>query len=375
MRRRIIFGIILVLVLVAAVRLVRMRKGQLMSQRASTVAMVPVQTGQVTQGEFSAERVCYGIISSDRQASVRARVGGEVSRILIREGEAVGKGNIILEIDGTAAEPMAGRLATTTAIANLNRSVTGMGQTRANLKSTRDNDRMLFENEAISAQQMEASENRYVEAGVQLAALQSELAGQKVQLAAFTVRAPFAGVVAGVQVQLGDIVAQMQPVVRVEDPSPCKVTATVCADDLARMAVGSPATLVLNGATMTAAVSRIHPSLGATGTGKIDITMAELPFGLPLGSSVEVHIAVDVMPNAMLVPASAVLEGVSQTRVHVIESDTVRVVSVDVLARSGAMTAVHGELSPGDKLVMGSDSLLMRMANGVHVSARGPAHE
>jgi RND family efflux transporter MFP subunit len=344
-----------------------------MSQRASVATMVPVMTGQVTQGDFSAERVGYGVIRSDRQASVRARVGGEVSRILVWEGEAVEKGDTILEIDGTSDAPLAGRLATTTAIENLNRSVIGMRQSRSNLKSTLDNDRMLYKNEAISAQQMEASENRYNEADVQLASLQSELAGQKVQLSLFTLTAPFDGVVAGVQVQIGDIVSPMQPVLSVEDPSPCKITVSVSSSDIGRMEVGSPATLVHNGATLPATIDRIHPSLGATGTGKIDIILEALPFGLPLGSSVEVRLAVDVMPNVLLVPANAVLEGVKQTRVHVIESDSVRVVPVDVLARSGNVTAVRGDLSPGNNLVLGSDSLLMRMANGVHVSPRGAA--
>ena len=77
------------------------------------------------------------------------------------------------------------------------------------------------------------------------------------------------------------------------------------------------------------------------------------------------------MPDVLLVPASAVLEGVKQTRVHVVEGDTVRVVGVDVLARSGNVTAVQGNLPPGTNLVKGSDSLLMRMANGVHVTPRG----
>ncbi len=375
MRRRIIFGVILIVVLVSAVRLVRTRKAQLMSQRPSPVAMVPVMTGQVTRGDFAGESVSYGVIRSDRQANLRARVGGEVSRILIREGEAVAQGDLILELDGTSESPQAGRLATATAIKNLNKSVSGMRSTLANLQSTRDNDRMLYKNKAISAQQMEASENRYNEASVQLAALKSELAGQEVQLSLFSVTAPFDGVVAAVQVQIGDIVAPMQPVLQIEDPSPCKITATVSAADMGRMSLGNPATLVHNGATVAAAIDRIHPSLGATGTGKIDIILETPPFGLPLGSSIEVRFGVDLMDNVLLVPVNAVLEGVSRTRVHVIEADTVRVVAVDVLASSSSVTAVQGALNTNDILVLGSDSLLMRMANGVHVSPRGQSHE
>jgi RND family efflux transporter MFP subunit len=371
MRRRIIFGVIIVIVLVSAVRLVRTRKAQLMSQKASTVAMVPVKTGQVTRGDFLGERISYGVISSERQAGVRARTAGAVTQILAREGDMVSQGDTILELDGTTEAPQAGRQATAKAIENLKRSVAGMNQTRANLKSTRDNDRMLYENNAISAQQTEASENRFNEAGVQLASIKSELAGQEMQLSLFTVTAPFDGVIAAVQVQIGDIVAPMQPVLNIEDPSPCKITATVSSSDLTRMKAGNPATLVHNGVSINATIGRLHPSLGKTGTGKIDITLEKTPFGLPLGSSVEVRLGVDIMSDVLLVPANAVLEGVETTRVHVVESDTVRVVAVEVLASSGNISAVSGDLKPGNNLVLGSDSLLMRMANGVHVAPLG----
>lgn len=373
MRRRIIFIVILILVIISAVRLVRTRKGQLMSQRVTQVATVPVYTGVVGFGDFSGERICYGVITSDRQAVVRSRVGGEVSQILAREGDPVTQGDTLLELDGTASAPLANRAAISTAVANLQRSVEGLRRTRKNLKSILDNDRMLRENDAISQQQVEMSENRYEEAGVQLSALRSELAGQKAQLAQFTLRAPFDGVVGHVQVQLGDITTPMQPLFRVEDPSPCKIVATVAARDLARVQAGGTATLVSGGQEIQAVIARIHPSTGMAGTGSVDVILENTPFGLPLGASVEVRLKVDALSGVLMVPTGAVLEGVEITRVHVIESDTVRVVPVEILAVSDDVMAVKGDLSAADQLVLGSDSLLMRMANGVHVSPRGDA--
>ena len=371
MRRRIIFGVLIVLVLVSAVRLVRMRKAQLMGQRVSAVATVPVKTGQVSLGDFSGEQVSYGVITSDRQAVVRSRIGGEVSHILAREGDMVSQGDALLQLDGTSGAPLANRAAISTAVANLERSVEGLRRTRTNLKATLDNDRMLRENDAISQQQVEMSENRYEEAGVQLAALRSELAGQKAQLALFTVKAPFDGVVGIVQIQVGDVAAPMQPLFRIEDPSPCKIVATVSSRDLPRIQPGAAVTLVSNGQYQQAQIGRIHPSVGSAGTGSVDVFVDTPPFGLALGSSVEVRLAVDVLPRVLMVPANAILEGVQISRVHVIQSDTVKVVPVQILATSGEVTAVEGDLSPEDQLVVGSDSLLMRLANGVHVSAQG----
>ncbi len=371
MKRRIIFGIILILIVVSAVRLVRLRKGQLMSQRVSTVAMIPVNTGQVSLGDFAGEQISYGVITSERQAVVRSRIGGEITRILAREGDQVAQGDPLLELDGTSAAPLANRAAISTAIKNLERSVTGLRRTRKNLKATLDSDRLLRENDAISQQQMEMSENRYEEAGVQLSALSSELAGQKAQLALFTISAPFDGVVGVVNVQLGDVAAPMQPLFRIEDPSPCKIVTTVSARDLARIQPGAAATLVSAGRRQQAVIGRIHPSLGSAGTGLVDVLLDDPPFGLPLGASVEVRLTVDVLPGVLMVPADAVLEGVQMARVHVVQGDTVRIVAVEVLAVSGDVMAVKGDLSAADELVLGSDSLLMRMANGVHVSARG----
>ena len=373
MRRRIILGIVLTLVLVSAVRLVQVRKSQLMGQRVATVAAVPVATGSVVRGDFAGERVCYGLITSDRQATVRARVGGEVSRILAREGDRVVQAASLLELDGTPDAPMAGRLAATTAVGNLKRSVESLRLTVRNLEATLDNDRMLRENDAISTQQVEASENRYEEARVQLATLRSELAAQKVQLSLYTVTAPFDGVIGSLQVQLGDVVPAMQPLFRVEDPSYCRIVATVAASDLPRLAVGTRAVLVHGDDRIEAAVERVHPSTGAGGTGTVDILLAEPPFGLPLGMSVEVRLTVDRLVGVLLVPADAVLEGVERTRVHVVEDDTVRIVPVQVLARSGEIAAVQGNLAPAEVLVRGSDSLLMRLTDGVRVAPQGAA--
>ncbi len=371
MKRRIIMGAVLVLVLAAAVRLVRLRKQQLMSQRAISAAVIPVATGRVTRGDFQGSLVCYGVISSDRQATLRARTGGVVSRLLAREGDAVAAGDPLLELDGTAAAPRDGRAAVAAAVANLERSIASMERTVANLKATLDNDRMLHAHEAISAQQLEASENRYEEARIRLAGLRSELAAQETQLSYFTVLAPFAGRVTDLLVELGDVVAPTQPLLRVENASPCRVRVTVAAADLARITPGGPATLVHAGRTLAATVGRIHPSAGTTGTGTVDILLEEPPFGLPLGASVEVRLGIDFLPDVLLVPAAAVLAGAASARVHVVEADTIRVVPVEVLAGSDQTAAVAGDLSPGEVLVLGSDSLLMRLANGVRVAPRG----
>ncbi len=373
MKRRIITALIVLLALAAAVRLVRLRKQQLASQRAIAAAAIPVETARVTRGDYQGSLVCYGVISSVRQATVRARTGGVVSLLHARENDGVDAGEPLLELDGTPDAPRDGRAATAAAVTNLERSVASLERTVANLAAALENDRMLRAHEAISALQLEASENRYEEARVRLAGLRSELAAQRMQLDWFTVRAPFAGRVAEVLVDLGDVVTPAQPLLRLQDDSPCRVRATVAAADLSRIAPGAPAVLVHAGHVLEATVGRIHPAADAAGTGTVEVPLPEPPFGLPLGASVEVRLPVDVLPDVLLVPAASVLAGPGSARVHVVEADTVRVVPVTVLAASGETAAVAGDLSTGMVLVRGSDSLLMRLADGVRVAPQGEA--
>ncbi len=371
MIRRIVLAVLVIAVVVGAVRLVKYRKQQLASIRVAEVAAVPVVTGQVLRAPFVDSRRYYGVLASDRQAVIRARTIGQVTHVFKRESMPVKAGEVLVELDGLPDSPSGTRAMLTESIGNVRRAVSDMALAVKNLQRIYDRDRMLYERGAVSKQVMEQSESRWKEARIQLFNLKNELAGLREKLAFFTVRAPFDGRVATVSVDEGDVVNMSQPLVTIQNDTPCKVVVTVASGDLAALQPGTPAVVESQGHRLDCRLTRVYPAADG-GAGTVEIVLDQPPFGLPLGASVGVRLETRRIDDALVVPVNAVLTGVERAMVFAVVNGKVHPVPVSVLAESDTAAAVDGDLQPGQAVVRGSDSLLMRLADGTAVT---PAKE
>ncbi|GAB4445445.1 MAG: efflux RND transporter periplasmic adaptor subunit [Chloroflexi bacterium OHK40] len=115
-----------------------------------------------------------------------------------------------------------------------------------------------------------------------------------------TLRAPFAGVVAQINVDIGDLAGSGgQPAVQIVDVSELRVEANVSDTDVARVREGMPATVTVDaipGATFTGTVSYIAPTatvIGTIRTYPVRITLDAQDAGLRAGMSVRVAIQVE----------------------------------------------------------------------------------
>lgn len=370
---RIALALIALLLVAGAVLLVRHRKQQLASIRIAEAGAVPVRMGTVDRGRFSGMRNYFGVLTSNRRGDVRARTEGQVTRVLKWEGEPVKKGEVLLELDGLPGSPSGTRASLEISIRNLERAVSDMGRTVQNLKAIYERDRMLLENKAVAEQAAELSENRWKEARIQLSTLRNELAGLRERRSFFTVRAPFDGLVSVVRVHEGDVVTPGLSLLAVEDASPCKIVVTVASSDLSGLRPGTPAILEYGGQSLRGTLNRVYPSAADNGSGTVEILEDRPPFGLPLGASVSVRLEAARLDEVLIVPVDAVLTGVKQAMVFTVDHGKVRTVPVGVLAESETAAAVTGALEPGQTVVRGSDSLLMRLSDGVAVVRAGEA--
>ncbi len=367
MKRWIILIIVAVIVVIGAVSLLRFRKHQLEAIRIAPVKAIPVDTARIRKGDFHNERVYFGVVDSNRDARLQARISGQVSRILKREGDSVRKGDVLVELDGVPGDATGSRAALETAFRNAKKSVQDLKKNVENMKIIYNRDKMLFEKRAIPRQGMELSENRWKEAKVQLQNVKSQMADIQSKLNFFTVKAPFDGTVAAVLIKEGEIVMPSRPLVRLENTTPCKIVVSVSSDDLLTFSPGTRARILYGGNELDANLSRVYPSASPGGTGTVEIRLDRPPFGLPVGASVEVRIESAGIPDALIVPTAAVLRGAKNAVVFVVKNGVVHTVSVRVTAESENEMAVEGELSPGEAVVVGSDSLLMRLFDGLRV--------
>lgn len=168
--------------------------------------------------------VVDGVVEAERQATLAAQVPGTVLEVGVRVGDRVHAGQVLVRIDARAAEQQARAGTAQAAAARAQRDLAAQEFARQ---------RTLFERGFISKSAFEQAEARWkaaeAEANAQLAAAEAS----RTQTDFHVVRAPFAGIVAQVPIERGDMAVPGRPLVVIYEPGALRVTAHVT-ESLAR---------------------------------------------------------------------------------------------------------------------------------------------
>lgn len=145
-----------------------------------------------------------GSVEAVRQTTLAAQVPGAVTDLNVRAGQSVQAGQVLLRLDARAADQAsaASRAQLEVAASDLQRK------------------RLLFARQYISKAAMEQAEAAYKAAAAQATAAQT-------QSGFHVVKAPYAGVVSAVSVELGDMAMPGRPLLTLYDPAALRVTASV----------------------------------------------------------------------------------------------------------------------------------------------------
>ena len=179
-----------------------------------------------------------GSIAPIVQATVKAKVSGEVEAVTVREGQQVAAGDIIARIDTRNLQ------------AQYERELAAVEKARADLDLAtlnRDKNRRLLEERFISQNTYEATESAYAGsvANLKLAEAQARLA--KINLEDATVRAPFDGTIARRLVEPGEKVSPDSAIVALVDLRQMLLSAAVPAVEIPSVDVGQTARFKFGG--------------------------------------------------------------------------------------------------------------------------------
>jgi RND family efflux transporter MFP subunit len=174
---------------------------------------VAVQSGGV------ADSTGYdGVAEAVRQTVMAAQVPGAVIALGVKAGDHVQQGQMLARIDARAATQ---------------NSLASQAQVQAARSAldvaTKEYDRQkqLFQKQYISEAALERAEAQYRATSAQLQAQVAQAGAAHVQSDFYTVKAPYAGVIADVPITLGDMAMPGRPLVTIYDPSALRVTADV----------------------------------------------------------------------------------------------------------------------------------------------------
>ncbi len=313
-----------------------------------------------------------GTVKAARRALLSPEVGGQVVEVPVREGRTVAAGDVVLRLEDSAHRA---RLD----LARRDRDAAHAEFDRACLAAQRaarefGRARQLAAEEILGADALDAAETASREADAACRAARASVdraaaavAVVEAELAKMTLRAPFAGVVAEVSIEVGEWTTPSPPalpvpaVIDLLDPTSLYVSAPIDEVDSARVAVGQTARLTVDSfrdRAFPARVRRIAPYVldvqeqNRTVDVELDFAENPLPEGLLPGTSADVEIVLAVREEALRVPTAALMEG---GRVLVLTGGLLAERRIETGLRNWDFTEVLSGLAEGDLLVTSLD--------------------
>lgn len=269
-------------------------------QDEDEVAAIPVEVSSPTRGDIYATYTGSAPVEAFSDASVNAKVGGEVRKIFVEEGDEVKAGQILARLDGDRL-----RLEQT--------------QTEANLrKLQRDYQRNLDLNDRGLI-----SEGDFEKIRFEMEVLEATNNLAKLQLSYADIRAPIDGVISERFIKVGNTLEIEAPAFQVTSMEPLVVYLHAPEREFRRIVPGKDAVLVidaLGGNAFQAKVARVSPVVDpGTGTFKITIEVSDDSRQLKPGMFARITIIHDIHADALQVPRSALVDEIGTTSIFVVK--------------------------------------------------------
>jgi HlyD family secretion protein len=300
------------------------------------VQVVAVERGPV---EATVTNSRAGTVRARRRAQLSPEIGGRVVEIPFREGQVVEAGAVLLRLESTIQEAQLEVAQRTLATAGAQRAE---ARVRAELAlRVLERQRRLAADEVISPDLLDQAETSYQsalarEVTAQAQVAQAEAQHQAVQAALdqTVLRAPFGGILAEVNVELGEWITPSPPLLSVPgvidliDPSSIYVSAPMDEVDSSVVQPGQAARVTIDPfpdrefmgrvARVAAYVLDVEEQ-NRTVEIEVELDDREAAAALLPGTSADVEVILEVTQDTLRLPTSVVIEG---RRVLLVEDGT-----------------------------------------------------
>lgn len=294
-------------------------------------------------------RTLHGVVDTppDARASVAAEIPGRIQRVLVREGDLVGQGTLLAEIEAGPSADTAAQ-----ARAHLAEAETLVHTQQA----ARDHLAHLVERGIAPRAQLEEAEGHLAALESAASAARALASEARRGVSRTRVVSPLDGTVLRLLRHPGETVdgTPATPIVEVADLHALEVVASVAARDLLAIARDQVVRVSIDGMDdpIEASVRSVSPTLDpATGTGTVRIALSGLDRALPLGVAAEGQVEVGTH-EALVVPIEAVRSGTDgTTEVLVCQDGEARALAVTVGSREGGQAEITSPIDPDVRLV------------------------
>ena len=347
--RPLIVGLVAAVALAAAVSC--SKTGDQAAALADTFGAAPVKVFKVRRERIT-EKITYsGTLEALTKIYITPEVGGKIARIHVQEGDRVSQGQLLAELETESI-----RLQLRQAEAGV--AVAEASQADA-LRNKERMDRLIKEN-AVSEMQREKVQLAYDAAAAQLEQARAGLNLARHALDVSIMKAPFAGVVASKNAEVGDVINPMMGgysgasgVLTLMDYSKIKIAVAISSEDIGRIRRGQEAVLrvgAIPGRDFRGAVRVVN--LTADPLNKkfgVEVVIDNPDAVLRPGTFGDLVFEVQSHENALVVPQKAILEN---TYVFIVEGGKAVKKNVAIGLQNTTMVEVLDGLAEGALVVV-----------------------
>lgn len=306
-------------------------------KEVETIPSYPlVDLSRVEIKDFSHEISVQGTIETDKDALLNAEMGGTISRISVKEGDKVRKGQTLVSIDAAMVSSSINEVNTQLEFAEY-----------------------MLEKQKELQDRGVGSEFEYKQAKSQVDALKSKLRTLSTQRGLSVVKAPFSGVIDQVFAKQGEMASPQMPLLRIVNNESVKITADISESHYTSIQIGTPISVYVPTLkdTILMPVTTVGKYINPTNrTFRIQAELKNNKRLLP-NMLAELNLTDEAIQDAMVVPSSAVLKNQSNQDYLFIAQPkggkyTVKEVLVNVITKYNGETVIASkDVKKGDKVV------------------------
>ncbi len=272
-----------------------------------------VEAAAVSSRDVEIAIEAVGTVEASRRVEIRPQVDGVVAEIGFTEGERVEKGQVLVRLDDSKA---AARLA-------LARAALDSARARLDVAAQQlERHRQLIANHLVSEEEFDrvAAEHRAAAAAVREQEAAVELAAR--ELADYTLRAPFDGIVGALGADPGNYVERGTTLVTLIDDDPVHVRLGIPERYADRIHEGMPVEIAAPATdrVLSGTIDFIDPRVDPASRMLTVRAVVANPEGLVRdGQFVRARLIIEVHPNQPVVPEQAIVAAAGKNWVFVVE--------------------------------------------------------
>lgn len=308
----------------------------------------------VVSGVLQSGPTVSGDLTPEREAMIRAQVGGSVLQTYADQGQAVRAGQTLARIEAGGLQDV---------YLSARAGVTAASNSADVANRELERSEKLLAAGAIAERDIEQARRAAISANAALADARARLATAQKQVGNTNVTSPMSGIVSERPISAGDVVQPGAAMFTVVDPSSMRLEGSVPSEQLNQVKVGAPVTFTVNGypgRTFKGRVTRVNPTADpATRQVRVFISIPNAEGTLVGGLFANGRLAADSR-TGLVAPVTAVDSRSNVPAVFRIKGGKVERVPVQLGLRDEGSEKI--EIVSG---VQAGDTLLLGAAQGI----------